>query len=255
MCPALCALPELEWMCQRRSREGRRIVMKSIGNWQVPNTFRVPEAQYATAPNRQLQAKAMRRYVEDDMFLEVFSCNHFHNNYCWGGELPQELLPDVDAWEGVSDKTACNYPRYFQCLRGMLEAAMKQIEGTCGPRLARSSSQITLAPRKAHRLRYPRLSRSASATATSQALGGSTSSRVSPREERASWIVAHAFSVLASQRFTGITRVSMREQLDGATRDVSVLAGHLDDYFQNAKVCESTSFAAQEDFVVLVARG
>lgn len=69
-----------------------------------------------------MQMEALQRYMVDDMLLYLFCCNSFHNEYCWGPAVPQALLPDPDAWEGVSDIVAW-YPRCcFPRLRGMLKA-------------------------------------------------------------------------------------------------------------------------------------
>ncbi|CAE7355676.1 unnamed protein product [Symbiodinium sp. CCMP2456] len=69
-----------------------------------------------------MQMEALQRYMVDDMLLYLFCCNGFHNEYCWGPAVPQALLPDPDAWEGVSDIVAW-YPRCcFPRLRGMLKA-------------------------------------------------------------------------------------------------------------------------------------
>eukprot|EP00913_Durusdinium_trenchii_P028066 g26313.t1 len=64
----------------------------------------------------------MRLYSEDDGLLYTFCCIGFHNEYCWGHAVHQALIPDPDAWEGVSDITPW-YPRCcFPRLRAMLKA-------------------------------------------------------------------------------------------------------------------------------------
>eukprot|EP00434_Breviolum_minutum_P019222 symbB.v1.2.016942.t1/scaffold1306.1/size125945/1 len=90
----------------------------------LANTLQLMEARAAEAPSDalQLQAMALNRYMADDGLLYFFCCTSFHNEYCWGPAVPQALIPDVDAWEGVSDITYW-YPRCcFPRLRAMLEA-------------------------------------------------------------------------------------------------------------------------------------
>lgn len=78
--------------------------------------------------------------------LFFFCCSGFHNEYCWGPALPEAhplsslqskepfeaLLPDLDAWEAVSDVTpwyAAPRCRSRRWLRGTPGAASR----ACGP--------------------------------------------------------------------------------------------------------------------------
>ncbi|CAE7577877.1 lpsA [Symbiodinium natans] len=91
---------------------------------QLADVQRVFEAQASAGMASWAQMDAIRRYTADDMLLYLFCCNAFHNEYCWGPAIHQALLPDPDAWEGVSDISAW-YPRCcFPRLRGMLKAPM-----------------------------------------------------------------------------------------------------------------------------------
>ena len=69
----------------------------------LANTLQLMEARAAEAPSDalQLQAMALNRYMADDGLLYFFCCTSFHNEYCWGPAVPQALIPDVDAWEGL----------------------------------------------------------------------------------------------------------------------------------------------------------